>query len=718
MSIHLYEHNKETYENMQRMFEDSDRVGVVQPTGTGKSFLYLKWIEDNLNDRICVFSPSNEIFNQLDRYAAESGDSNILNNVEYITYQSLLDMSHDEILALNPDKIIFDEFHRTGAEQWGERVQQVLDAFSSAKVLGATATPVRYLDGARDMSAEIFEKNLARYMTLGEAVAKEILPMPKYVPVYYDVDGEYERQQQRVVDILKTPEEKREYEERVNSLKRQLEDSYGAEKMFKENMPNNHGKYIVFCRNNEHLETMKGVMKEWLKDVNGSVHMYKSVAGQDDDNKELYAFIGDNSANAVKLLFSIDRFNEGVHVPGIDGVIMLRPTTSPIIYLQQMGRALASNINAEPVIFDLVNNFESVKVVDNNGEEKNVFERDFAEFASPFQQSAFEKFGLLKRELNFNSLVSQLIDVLEFDNEKRWEQMLKLYVEFKEEYGRESSVLDDMYKGENLGYWVGTQRSIEKQGKLSLERKQKLVEVGFVFDPLKQKWEQMFELYVEFKNEYGREPAQREMYKGVSLGHWVGSQRNIEKQEKLFPERKQKLVEVGFVFDSLEQQWQQMFGLYVEFKNEYGREPAHRELFKGERLGVWVGTQRCADKEGVLSPERKQKLVEVGFVFDTFKQKWQQMFELYVEFKNEYSREPRSIDCYKGEHLGRWVDRQRSAKKRGTLFPEHKQKLIEAGFVFSFKQGDLVLEDVLSDASRRSAATETGKLVELDYVKE
>ena len=55
MAIELYPHNQSTYEKMIEMFRSSNRVGVVQPTGTGKSFLYLKWIEDHLQDSLLFF---------------------------------------------------------------------------------------------------------------------------------------------------------------------------------------------------------------------------------------------------------------------------------------------------------------------------------------------------------------------------------------------------------------------------------------------------------------------------------------------------------------------------------------------------------------------------------------------------------------------------------------------------------------------------------------
>ena len=67
-----------------------------------------------------------------------------------------------------------------------------------------------------------------------------------------------------------------------------------------------------------------------------------------------------DKSDHLKLLFCIDMLNEGVHVEGIDGVILLRPTISPILYLQQIGRALSTGKgkNVRPVIFDVVNNFD------------------------------------------------------------------------------------------------------------------------------------------------------------------------------------------------------------------------------------------------------------------------------------------------------------------------------------------------------------------------
>ncbi len=81
-----------------------------------------------------------------------------------------------EIASLHPAYIIMDEFHRAGAEHWGEKVQKLLALCPDAKLLGLTATNVRYLDNNRDMAGELFDGRIASEMTLSEAIVQGILP--------------------------------------------------------------------------------------------------------------------------------------------------------------------------------------------------------------------------------------------------------------------------------------------------------------------------------------------------------------------------------------------------------------------------------------------------------------------------------------------------------------------------------------------------------------
>lgn len=99
----------------------------------------------------------------------------------------------DEIAAIKPDLIILDKFHRCGAEQWGVGIQALLTAYHSVPILGHSATNIRFLDNQRDMAEELFDGCIAAEITLGEAIAWNILKPPKYVLSVYSFQKDLEK---------------------------------------------------------------------------------------------------------------------------------------------------------------------------------------------------------------------------------------------------------------------------------------------------------------------------------------------------------------------------------------------------------------------------------------------------------------------------------------------------------------------------------------------
>lgn len=83
---------------------------------------------------------------------------------------------------------------------------------------------------------------------------------------------------------------------------------------------------------------------EWFAKVNAEVAVYEAYSDDPGTDKAFADFKTDES-DKLKLLFCIDMLNEGVHVEGISGVILFRPTISPTIYKQQIGRALTAGEN-------------------------------------------------------------------------------------------------------------------------------------------------------------------------------------------------------------------------------------------------------------------------------------------------------------------------------------------------------------------------------------
>lgn len=684
MAIVLFKHNQETYQNMKKMFETKNRVGVVQPTGTGKSFLFLKWIEEYPEDKFIVLAPSTEIFVQLKKYAFESGSNALLNNVKMISYQALILMEKREIDMLHADKIVIDEYHRAGAEQWGIYLQWLLNANPNAKVLGTTATPVRYLDNVRNMTDELFDQNLAREMTLGEAVRQGILPTPKYIPVWYDVDGRME-QYQKEIDSIDNEEKKKALQKQLDYLKDQLENSYGTTTVFREQMPHNHGKYIVFCKNVDHLYFMQLVVRSWLYKFNPNIHMYVSVSENSDKKHQVQKFRDDEDVNAIKLLFTVDRLNEGVHIKGLDGVIMLRPTTSPIIYLQQMGRALASG-NKEPLIFDLVNNYDSVTIMLESGKIQNVFEKEFEDAAKKIKEVV--NFKIFERMVTFNQLFEQLEDVLYFDNEDVWLKTYETYKDFKRDFKREPKS-QEKYNDKNIGAWCSRQRELYFKNLLLPNRIALLHNAGFDFESKKEKdekiWNSHFELLKEFIETHGREPSKTEVLKNFNIGLWWRTQRQTYRAGKLSPEREEKIRSLDLDFKNrIEKTWRNNFELLKEYIEIFQKMPAYKEMYKGKHIGEWCSDIKKQYNKGVFPSDKEKSLREIGFDFEPLEKKiqkaWDDNFSVLKEFVDVYRRCPVKNEVYKNKKIGSWCSDQKKKFNKGLLSKEREEKLRSVGF--------------------------------------
>lgn len=194
--LELYQHNQIAYEAVLSQLERTGKAAVIHPTGTGKSFIAFHLAEQFPKMRVLWLAPSEHIFSTQMENAKRAGFQS--DNVSFMTYTKLMMLGADELDGLCPDYVVLDEFHRCGAERWGESVEGLLSAYPNAGLLGLSATNVRYLDNQRDMAEELFAGSIASEMTLGEAIVRGILPAPKYVTTVYRYQKDIERYQKRI----------------------------------------------------------------------------------------------------------------------------------------------------------------------------------------------------------------------------------------------------------------------------------------------------------------------------------------------------------------------------------------------------------------------------------------------------------------------------------------------------------------------------------------
>ena len=368
--LELQEHQQDAYNAVQKTYEQGNRAAVVIPTGCGKSFIALKLMEDNRDKNILFLAPTIAIKNQMYNYIAkyivgeeptsERPAKKIAKehfpNLEIRLYQTLLKVSDEDMEKYHADIIIMDELHRTGAEKWGEKVNTLLEKNPNAKILGLTATPERMDE--QNVIDKLFEGNISYELTLVEALRRRILKSPKYVKCDYAL-GEYIEGLKEAIDSCSDEKTKSELQKKVEQMRRIVEEAEGIPELFKNNIQKKDGKYIIFCKDKEHMELLQSKVSEWFGEIDSKPETYSVYSGKTErkNNEDIKKFETSKSEH-LKLLFCVDMLNEGVHIEGVSGVIMARPTDSRIVYLQQLGRALSSDPSGEQtIIFDLVNNY-------------------------------------------------------------------------------------------------------------------------------------------------------------------------------------------------------------------------------------------------------------------------------------------------------------------------------------------------------------------------
>ena len=376
--VELFEHNEIAYKKLIKSLENNKCTTINHATGTGKSFIMLKYLYENRDKKVLYIAPTYPIIDQIKKSAKEIGIKSDELNMDTIIYRSLLTMDMNELYK-KYDVIVFDEYHRTGATETFKKIKELKLLLSQSndnkKFIGLTATPIRYLDDERNMTEEIFDGNVASTLSIAEAMLEEILPVPLYIVLKSTCKGEVEKVYNNIQKLAQT-EDKENLLKKVSKIYDQTnEKTEYMKKMINTYIKKTDGKYIVFCNNIDEIEKYYNKVDEWFQDfpeikkykVHSRINEEKNLKYKGKDANSINrATIKDfeKNNNGISLLFCVDILNEGVHVHGIDGIFMLRKTMSPIIYFQQIGRCLSfSGRKRQIQIFDMVNNFNNHDVI-------------------------------------------------------------------------------------------------------------------------------------------------------------------------------------------------------------------------------------------------------------------------------------------------------------------------------------------------------------------
>lgn len=671
--IELYAHNRSTYENVKILWNEGIHVAVLQATGTGKSLLVAKVMSDFLGKKILVLAPSHHILDQQKAKVPWAIQSTI-----FMTYAKASNLQQKQIENLDVELIVLDEFHRCGAEVWGLGVQRILNTYPDAYVLGTTATPIRYLDDSRDMSDELFEGVVAANISLSEAIAKRILPAPTYVAALYTLGEEIDELREKLFRSNLSQKRKLQIEGEIKQAAIDWEKTLGVPQILAKHLRPDINKIIVFCKDQNHLDEMEVEVQKWFQ--RAATHrwrkVYRVISADRESNHNLESFKNSHAKDTVHLLFAIDMLNEGLHLPDVGAVMLLRPTESPIVFYQQIGRCIQVGADQDPIIFDFVNNFKSIRA------------NDFLQDLDDAKKTVMIKRANLGLEdyaptihiIDETKETIEVFDEIE-DRLTSWESMYEILLEFKRNNGH-CNVPDRWPENPQLGKWVGKQRTKRNRGLLSNVHIKRLDKIGFIWDLLTSNWEKMFEDLLDFKKQYGHCNIPSRWPENFKLSRWVFTQRVFWKNGKLSKDRIKRLEEAGFEWNILETNWNEMFSVLINFREKYGHSNVPRSWHKDPELSHWVGKQRENYRKGLLSPDRIKRLEQIGFIWDTIDNSWEENYLALIEYKFATGNCEVPDKWPINLKLSHWVSKQRSDWKKNRLSANRIEKLNAIGFTW------------------------------------
>ena len=359
---------------------EESKALLISATGTGKTyasafavkkfkpkrFLFLvhrqQIAEQSLKTYEKVFNNPNITFGILGGGKHETDEDFI-----FSTFQSM--NSNDRYKTFSSDYfdyIVVDEVHRAAADTYSK----IIEYFNPKFLLGMSATPWR-TDNKEIF--KLFDDNIVYQVTLKDALEEELLcPFHYYGISDLEFNGELVNDKFDVSNKLN----KNEKEKLVNDLNFSS-DKFGGDAFKKFNFLTSDERVKHILEKSEFFgysgERIKALVfcssvseaKLLAKKFNEKGHPSKALDANcdyDEREKAIKRLTTDDKKikNKLEFLFTYDIFNEGVDIPEVNQVILARPTKSPIVFVQQLGRGLRKSKNKEyVVVLDFIGNYKN-----------------------------------------------------------------------------------------------------------------------------------------------------------------------------------------------------------------------------------------------------------------------------------------------------------------------------------------------------------------------
>lgn len=337
----------EALEEIQKLRDAGEqRAVVVSATGTGKTILAALDVRSTSPRRMLFVVHREQILDRaIDEFqrvlgAPESDFGKFVGQRREIdrryVFATIQSLTRRENLAAVPadhfDYVLVDEVHRAGAESY----RRLLDRLTPDFTLGITATPER----TDDFNVfELFDFNVPYEIRLQKALEEDMLaPFHYYGVTDFEQDGEVIADTSRL-GLLVAPE-------RADHIVHALE-TYGHA-----GVP---VRGLMFCSRKDEAAELSRLLNQ--RRVHGRWLRTLALTG-DDSVTDRERAVGQLERGELDYILTIDVFNEGIDIPTVNQVVMLRQTQSSIIFTQQLGRGLRKATGKDHlVVIDFIGNY-------------------------------------------------------------------------------------------------------------------------------------------------------------------------------------------------------------------------------------------------------------------------------------------------------------------------------------------------------------------------
>jgi len=401
---------------------------------------------------------------------------------------------------------------------------------------------------------------------------------------------------------------------------------------------------------------------------------------------------------------------EGVDLPAVDMVAFVSPKKSKVDIVQATGRAMRKDPHNPDKTHGYILVPLYLETTTGESIENAVDEADFGEVWDILQalqeqddvltdiikqmQEEKGRYGQYKSDrlggivdiLGVDislktlqeSITSICIDKLGFTWDMRYGELIN----YKSKHGN-FSITKYHPDHSHLYNWVRVQRAAYKNHSMAKDKIKRLDAIGFVWDALDSRWEEMIEALKQYKDKHGNCNVPNNSSDHKYLYNWIRSRRAAYRNQTINKDEIERLDAIGFAWSVLDSRWEEMIEALKQYKDKHGDCNVPNKYTDNTQLANWVRSKRERYRNNTLDKDQISQLENIGFKWNTLDSTWGLMIEELKEYKSIHGDCNVPYNWKNNLSLARWLRNQRINYRNHMLKRDQINQLEDIGFAWS-----------------------------------